>query len=53
MGLKYLELSVLPYVENLPKLLHGIAALASILFGQAAYSDPELTIIPHTSTCPG
>ena len=38
--------------KSLAKLLHGIVALTSILFGQAACRDLKLTVTSHASTCP-
>ena len=41
-----------PPVESLAKLLHGIAALAFILFGQAGCRGLKPTLASHASTCP-
>lgn len=38
-------------VESLAKLLHGITASASILFGQVACRDLKLILAPHAKLC--
>ena len=44
------QYSCIAVCQSLAKLLHGTAALASILFGQAACRDPRLTLGPFTHT---
>lgn len=54
-NVKQIELSYnpeIPFVGSLAKLICGIAALASTLFGQVVWRDLKLTLAPHASTCP-
>lgn len=46
------DISEIEGVMSLAKLLHGIGASASILFGQVASGSLKLTSLPHANTCP-
>lgn len=45
------EPSKSPAVKSLAKLLHDIAGVTSILYGQVAYGGLELTLVPPVSIC--
>lgn len=51
-GLRDTQIASKTVVKSLAKLLHAIAAAASILFGYTACRNPKLTLAPHASACP-